>query len=283
MMLKLWKRQFARHRFLMQFHDPQIFFKSQWQKDDRPSLLYILYRWLLTAFLFGTWLLSVIDPKHLDKSIHFRAKWMIYLTNWGYSLCFLQSLLCALTLTIWYCQFKRFGGSVWTSATYRMYWVMNIIATDVAFGITVLYWALLYDETKMEVDAQNIFVHGTNSLVMLIDLFVVAHPLYLVQCYWSVLFGIVYIVFSIIYHLCGGTSRNEEPFIYPVLDWGKPGKTTIVCVLVLVFLIVLHIFSCCIQLFRSHIDKKLRKKSYTAEVTKPPINGFDNVASNDIV
>ena len=36
------------------------------------------------------------------------------------------------------------------------------------------------------------------------------------------LFSIVYVVFTILHFLAGGTNHLDEPFVYPFLDWSKP-------------------------------------------------------------
>lgn len=32
-----------------------------------------------------------------------------------------------------------------TLLLYKIYWALNIIGTDIAFGITFLYWTVIYD------------------------------------------------------------------------------------------------------------------------------------------
>jgi len=42
---------------------------------------------------------------------------------------------------------------------------------------------------------------------MFIDLWIVAHPLRLLHIFLPVLFGVVFAIFSYIYHLCGGINK----------------------------------------------------------------------------
>lgn len=62
----------------------------------------------------------------------------------------------------------------------------------------------------------NIFVHGINSVLMMADLFVVAHPVRLLHCYWPFSFAMFYIVFNIIYYLAGGTDKYVQVYL-PIL------------------------------------------------------------------
>lgn len=50
-------------------------------------------------------------------------------------------------------------------------------------------------------------VHVFNSVIMLIDLMIVGHPIKLSHAYWTMGIGLVYSIFSAIYFLAGGTTR----------------------------------------------------------------------------
>lgn len=53
----------------------------------------------------------------------------------------------------------------------------------------------------------TVMVHIVNSVVMIIDLFLVAHPVRLLHMHWSLMFAILYLTFSWIYYCAGGLSR----------------------------------------------------------------------------
>lgn len=53
----------------------------------------------------------------------------------------------------------------------------------------------------------NLIVHAFNSIAMLLDLWIVAHPVRLLHCGWTILFGLCYVIFSAIYYLAGGTAK----------------------------------------------------------------------------
>lgn len=56
-------------------------------------------------------------------------------------------------------------------------------------------------------EAMNLIVHGFNSIAMFVDLWIVAHPVRLLHCGWTILFGLCYVIFSAIYYLAGGTAK----------------------------------------------------------------------------
>jgi hypothetical protein len=76
-----------------------------------------------------------------------------------------------------------------------------------AFLISVIYWTLLYKKEKAVIDLNNVLVHLTNSLVLLIDLAVVKQPgrvgifVYPLSC------GLVFLFFSWLYPALGGVNR----------------------------------------------------------------------------
>lgn len=295
-MLELWKKQFTAERFSIKHHDPKVFILSQWQKDDTPSLVYLTYKWITTLFFIATWTLSIIDISHLNDPAVNRAKWLIYLTNWGFTACTIQSVLCTAMLTICYLDARSRGSEASLTGEnhkvlqlYKVYWTANIIATDIAFGITIIYWALIYDETKMSLDGMNIIVHVFNSLLMLIDLCIVAHPIRLMHFYCPMICGACYIVFSIIYYLAGGTNKDGSIAIYPILNWSKPGITVLICVLVTLFIIFLHILTYCIYKARKAIHRSLvkigkgTKDTSSQECEKEGCTNPVPVMSNEVV
>lgn len=56
-------------------------------------------------------------------------------------------------------------------------------------------------------DAVNLMVHVLNSIIMLIDLMIVGHPIKMTHAYWTMGIGLVYAIFSVVYFIAGGTTR----------------------------------------------------------------------------
>lgn len=70
----------------------------------------------------------------------------------------------------------------------------------------------------------NLLVHGANSIVMICELCVTAHPIRMAHAFYGAGMGLIYGFFSYLYWAAGGTDRVGSPAIYPLLDWNKPGK-----------------------------------------------------------
>lgn len=55
------------------------------------------------------------------------------------------------------------------------------------------------------VDVINVTTHVLNSVVSLFDFLLVAHPYRLLHFYWTLIYGLAYVLFTVIYYLAGGT------------------------------------------------------------------------------
>jgi hypothetical protein len=86
----------------------------------------------------------------------------------------------------------------------------------------------------------NLLMHAFNSILMVLDVIMVAHPFRLIHFCWSLLFILIYFCFSVIYHLVGGTGKNNAPSIYPALDWRKVDSTLPIVILGLLSVILAH-------------------------------------------
>lgn len=66
-----------------------------------------------------------------------------------------------------------------------------------------------------------------NSVFVILDLMVSATPIRLLHFYQPIMYLAIYVLFSVIYYLAGGLTYDGSSYIYPVLDWTKPGDTTL--------------------------------------------------------
>lgn len=119
-------------------------------------------------------------------------------------------------------------------------------------------------------DLLNLMVHALLAVIMLGDLVIVGHPVRMdPDLYVTAGVGLGYSIFSLVYYLADGTDRHLNHAIYPLLDWQKPGKTIVVCVGGIFFVVVMHICVCCLCKVRYLIHKKLFvKKAKKLETCK---------------
>lgn len=74
--------------------------------------------------------------------------------------------------------------------------------------ICLLFSSFAAQPTERDkIDAINLMVYCFNSVIMLIDLMTVTHPIILSHTYWTMAIGIIYTIFTVVYYIGGGTTR----------------------------------------------------------------------------
>lgn len=71
----------------------------------------------------------------------------------------------------------------------KMLWILDNIATPCAVFITIFYWSILYDPDD-GAEYFNIYVHGLNSVMVLLDLVVSNKPYRWQHFYIPIIFGV---------------------------------------------------------------------------------------------
>ncbi|XP_069675663.1 protein rolling stone-like [Periplaneta americana] len=257
MMKTLWRREINSRCLGFSHEQPGQFVRSQWQRNEGVSIVYLAYRWLFAVFFLSVWIFSFISARRQNSPTeNFLSKWPIYLTNWGYSLCTAQALLGAGLVTHRLVK-ERVTGFTEDHASmpvvYKVYWLLHTLAVVIAFGITGSYFVVDYDPAVHTLSSLNLLMHAFNSVLMVLDLLVVDHPFRLFHFCWSLLFIVVYFVFTVVYHFSGGTGKHNMPFIYPALNWAKPAATVPIAILGTLSVFVSHVCTWLVVLARRRI------------------------------
>ncbi|XP_053615188.1 protein rolling stone-like isoform X3 [Plodia interpunctella] len=264
----------ATRRQLTLEHSPAHQFACcQWQAGQRPATSYLVYRWILFVAILSVGVASFacqrLPPRYEGPPVKLNYyKWFIYFTNWGFMMIALQAGL-GLAVVVRYsskknCTFLCEDEDALTPRRprtpllCRAYWLAQNIATDLAFVITLIYWALVYDPKLHDIDAVNLLVHGGNSLLMIFELAITSHPMRLAHALYGAGAGLAYGVFSAIYWALGGTDRLDMPAIYPSLDWNQPGKAFGFVALCAVVMIFAHAFATALVALRLRLAVRLR-------------------------
>lgn len=172
----------------------------------------------LAVFWLAVFIWSVVD--HTATAHEADVAWLIYLTNW--TLLFeLVYLVLAATLTC-VARYPNNHSLVvvakgeQTPWFARLAYAMQSVTYIASFFVFILYWVLVYDGSGTS--ALSIVTHGVNFLVAFVDFLIAGLPFKLVHVWAPLVYGLSYIVFSLMYDLAGGTSEGD-PYIYEVLDW----------------------------------------------------------------
>lgn len=122
---------------------------------------------------------------------------------------------------------------------FKIYWSIHNTSMILSLLITLMYWTVIHTPEK-PLDTTNFFTHACNSIFMFIDFVIVAHPIRLMHVVWPLLAGTLYGLFTLIYYLAGGEDPDGYPFIYPMMDWSKPGLVIPVVFGIMIFIVLLH-------------------------------------------
>lgn len=126
--------------------------------------------------------------------------------------------------------------------------------------------------------AMNFLVHGFNTIMTMIDLFVSGRPCRLMHFYHPFVVWLAYIAFSSIYWAAGGVNEDGDSYIYPVLDWDNLSLTVpFVTVGLFVALPIVHTFLWALHLLRDYVFRKWikRKSSHDIEDGSRFNSGFE--------
>jgi len=89
----------------------------------------------------------------------------------------------------------------------KLSWFLSTTSNLYAFLVSVIYWTVLYKTEVNAVDFNNIIVHGTNSLVVLINILVVKQPERFGLFLYPLTNGFAFLFFSWLYPFLGGLNR----------------------------------------------------------------------------
>ncbi|XP_030377534.1 protein rolling stone-like [Scaptodrosophila lebanonensis] len=255
------REEFQRSKFSLHHEEPADFCRSQWQRGER-CFIWLVYRWLLAAF-FGA---GVIGS--LVGSLN-GGTWFIYLTDWGFTLCWYACTYGAVVATIHFWKPRYFVPGSWAL---KIYWISHFSTVTLALLITLVFWAALYPTMpEMGAELYNLWAHAFNTICMLFDCFMVAFPTRLMHFIYPFAIGLIYGVFSLIYYLAGGEDFAGNRFIYYILDWSKPGLaigTVCGCVVLMTLFCILIFWIYRLRLWLYGRCVKSNKKQATSASTE---------------
>jgi len=183
-----------------------------------PPEAFLAVRASLAAFWLGITIWSMVEHKSNDWET--APEWYIYLTHW--TLLFELFYLILATVVSGLAIASRNREPDGTTPCYvRLTYALQVLTYVAPFFVFVLFWALVYDWNSPDPPSVlSCFTHGVNFVVALCDFLIAGLPMRLNQMWVPVLYGITYVLFSLIYDLAGGTAGGE-PYIYAVLDWSE--------------------------------------------------------------
>lgn len=142
---------------------------------------------------------------------------------------------------------------------HKFLWFLYGISATAGVWITVGYWTILVGDDP--IDANNITKHALNTVFMVIDTWLSAVPIRLFHSLYPFLYLVIYLIFTVIYWLLGGTNRHGEPFIYEALNYNDfdPTLGSLLVVFIVVVLPILHLILFGVTKLRDHLYRKYKE------------------------
>ncbi|XP_017471502.1 PREDICTED: protein rolling stone-like [Rhagoletis zephyria] len=249
-------KEFQREKLSLVHEPSDDFFKSQWQYQSK-SLLWLMYRWLF-ALSFGVGVIGSLIESFCE------GKWLIYLTDWGFLLCLYTGNFGAVLATMHYCSQDKLAVHPLALKIYwASYWTTLVMAT----AITFIYWIFIFPIDGQSVwDLYNMWAHGFNSILMILDHMLVAFPSRIAHTAYPLVLGLVYGTFSMIYYFAGGLDTFGNRYIYPILDWSSPGMAILTWFSSLLMIFVLALIHFGMYKLRIFIYRKITYSKSTINI-----------------
>lgn len=237
-------------RHSLMHHNVEDFFLSQWSDNPVP---YAVYR-TLVAFYFAMMVVYSAACGPLG------VKALIMLTYWSYYILVACQIFRA--FNCWhYIALRKKGVDVKTALCNKQriktQWLLHNLGSDAAPLVSVLFWTIAYDGSG--VTLLNLTTHGINAVFVVLDTMVTRTPVRMLHMYQCTCMGMVYLAFSYLYHLLGGTNHKGEPYIYKPLDYTNL-KVALSTAIVSIFFVapLIHCWIFFLYRFRLFIHRYLR-------------------------
>ncbi|XP_053613781.1 protein rolling stone-like isoform X1 [Plodia interpunctella] len=240
---------------------PADFYISRWQ-SNRSALPLLSLRTIVCLYSVGVLVATLtVTPRALGSNAMY---WLLYFPHWCFLLIVLTSFFSSAVSA--YVYFKKPIDATFGLPWYvKTYWVLYNVTIPLAFLISTFYWGLLKTSGKMTYynphPVLDVMLHGTNSLVTLVELVMSAHPSRLIHIFQPLLFSLVYLIFNVTYYYAGGLDPFGHTYIYPVMDWSKPQEAMVVVALTGVFLSACHLIVVAIATLRDTLARRCLKEN----------------------
>mmetsp|Transcript_4094 Transcript_4094/g.6246 ORF Transcript_4094/g.6246 Transcript_4094/m.6246 type:complete len:280 (-) Transcript_4094:27-866(-) len=216
------RSEFDKKRFGFEITEQEI--SSIGHSNFLNLSVFLLLRFAIFLYIAALWVWSVVDY-FLDKNEEY---FLIYLTNLTLTLQAIYFLLAFITTAkSKMCQgsSENINGTDSPSSFAVLTWIMQDVTYSTSFAVTLLYFVFLYTKSASPLTIQ---VHSVNFIATFIDnAFAEEFPVRLLHTCIPMLYGLLYVLWSIIHFFTEvGTDLNTE-YIYEQLDWNDPFSSAI--------------------------------------------------------
>lgn len=229
----------------------------------------MIYRWIVALYFIG-WLIAA------GVTTNYGAKFFIYITYWNFILVTIHHLFTAIACTygqvkaaLWNAKYQSNPivskdeltisnirdrshlikmCCLCSSCCHReeekviswyhiVIWIGHTLSSVISIPIIVFYWILVAGD-QITGWAVNMNIHLIVAIPNIIDGLISGIPWRLYHAFVSMLFIVVYLIFSLVYDLLGGTDEEGNPYIYSGIDYSENPITAIGFMVVLLVLVI---------------------------------------------
>ncbi|XP_041349772.1 protein rolling stone-like isoform X2 [Gigantopelta aegis] len=252
--------------FRLEYSYPGAFAQSQCGNQ----IWYIVWKVFGVIFTVSITAISIaLASSHVETSAD-SAKWLIYQSNWSL-LMLTASAVVEFVIAVHVQQHRQHlitgkPGSHQMPWELKLCWVLYNISTPAAFFATIIFWSVVHTHSSHSFLYLSLLSHGLNAIYALLNLIITAIPSRILHFYQPLGYALLYVIFTAIYQLSGGTNYQYQSAIYPVFDWYRPGMTLGFLAAVVVLVVAMHGLVCIIAFLRALVVSKFKTAH---EVEKP--------------
>ncbi|XP_064632685.1 protein rolling stone-like [Lineus longissimus] len=257
---------------------PMVFVTPQWHFHP---WFYITYR----AFAAIYWLVILICSGAIDYNgwytkPEYAVRWFVFLTSWNQTLMTVTAILLAVfTIHYYYDESLMRKDAVVLPKMpirFRIIWLFYSLYSPIACLITSGYWLLQYEGGTPHFIDLNL--HGINTVYVIVDVILSHIPFRIQHIFYPMMYSGVYFIFNAIYAIAGGKSPTGLPYIYKVLDWRYPRKTSLIAILaILVATPVATLFLWGLSIGRDKLNGLLYEKDSEEEENDVPVCAYEMI------
>lgn len=251
------KQEFKAKNFLLGHDNPQTFVQFQFGCQT----IYLVWR-IFWALYHVAWIIVSGVRADLwageDRTQY--VKWFIFLTDWAYFMLTLSTLVdaCVVIYVFVFRRDIRKGITDQLPWYLRAEWCLYNMGNVISVTTSIAYWSIVYNGSQ-PITSVDIATHLLNAIYVVINISVTGMPMRILHFWFSLLFGLVYSLFTLFYHFAGGTNHNGNPYVYPAINWRNPGKAVMYCVIVtFVAVPIVHLFLFGINCLKLYFYRRFR-------------------------
>ncbi|XP_039259753.2 protein rolling stone-like [Styela clava] len=192
--------------------EKRSFYVSQWGQN---RAVFFIYR-LMIALLSLSWTISfyvywsIHCKRHVANAYRYITLWSDFLRTTYFTSAF---VLCLVGLAN---DKRNIAEQDFVKWLRGMAWYLHTVSVLSNFAVTTFYWTFVAP-TMPDEEAFGIFsilLHACNSVLIILDLVIVAFPVRLLHSIYGMALALFYGVFTILLWRVGDTSA-----VYEILDW----------------------------------------------------------------